>query len=301
MSHADRHVLVARLDSMGDMLICGPAIRAVAAGARRVSVLAGPRGAQAARLLPGVDEVVVFDAPWIASPAPPVSNLQLQALTSRVAALAPDAALVLTSFHQNALPTALLLRMAGVPWIAGISTDYPGSLLDVRLAEPAEAPEPRRMAEVARSAGWPLPPGDDGRPAVDRRRLPAAPPVPGLPDSYVVVHPGADAPARSYPARSWAAVVDLLTAAGQPVLVTGGQKERALTAAGGRAPGRGPRRPAGPAGPGRGAGRGRRRGRGQHRAGAPGGRRRHPGGQPLRPGRAAHPVGALRAGLGGPG
>ena len=40
---------------------------------------------------------------------------------------------MLTSFHQSPLPTALVLRLAGVARITGASVDYPGSLLDVRL------------------------------------------------------------------------------------------------------------------------------------------------------------------------
>ena len=39
-----RHVLVARQDSIGDVLLAGPAVRAVAAGADRVTLLCGPRG-----------------------------------------------------------------------------------------------------------------------------------------------------------------------------------------------------------------------------------------------------------------
>ena len=57
-----RRVLVARLDSMGDVLVCGPAIRAVAASAE-VVLLAGPQGAPAGRLLPGVAAVETVDAP----------------------------------------------------------------------------------------------------------------------------------------------------------------------------------------------------------------------------------------------
>ncbi|HJW64665.1 MAG TPA: glycosyltransferase family 9 protein, partial [Actinomycetes bacterium] len=60
-----RHVLVARQDSMGDVLLAGPAVRAVAAGAGRVTLLCGPRGREAGELLPGVDEVVVEHAAWI--------------------------------------------------------------------------------------------------------------------------------------------------------------------------------------------------------------------------------------------
>ena len=79
--------------------------------------------------------------------------------------------MVLTSFHQSPLPTALLLRLAGVRWIAAVSEDYPGSLLDVRLPVPDDAPEPVRMLQSVREAGFPLPAGDAGRLQV-RRPLP---------------------------------------------------------------------------------------------------------------------------------
>nr|MDQ3611374.1 glycosyltransferase family 9 protein [Actinomycetota bacterium] len=111
-------VLVARLDSDGDVLLAGPAVRAVAAGARRVSLLCGPRGESATRLLPGVDDVIVHRAPWIDADPPPVSREDSEALVDAVAARGIDEALVLTSFHQSPLPLALLLRFAGVATIA---------------------------------------------------------------------------------------------------------------------------------------------------------------------------------------
>jgi ADP-heptose:LPS heptosyltransferase len=216
--------LVVRLDSLGDVVVCGPAVRAVAAGSGSTTVLAGPRGAEVARLLPGVDDVETFDAPWISAGAGPVDPAATAALVDRLRGRF-DTALVLTSFHQSALPTALLLRLAGVPRVAAVSTDFPGSLLDVRLPEPPDAPEPVRMLAVAAGAGFTLPPGDDGRLAL----VDGLPPVPGLPDRYVVVHPGADAPARSYPPDRWRAVVAALAGRGLPVVVTGGPDERALT------------------------------------------------------------------------
>src|SRR5215469_106067 len=51
-------VLAVRADSAGDVLICGPAIRALAARAGAVHLLCGPRGRAAAQLLPGVDEII---------------------------------------------------------------------------------------------------------------------------------------------------------------------------------------------------------------------------------------------------
>ena len=66
------HVLAVRLDNEGDVLLAGPAIRALAAGADRVTLLCGPRGRQAAALLPGVDEVLCGRAPWIDPEPDPV-------------------------------------------------------------------------------------------------------------------------------------------------------------------------------------------------------------------------------------
>jgi ADP-heptose:LPS heptosyltransferase len=228
-----RTVLVARLDNAGDVLLQGPLVRAVAAGADRVVFLAGPAGAEAARLLPGVDEVWTWRCPWIDAHPAPVYPAEIADLTGRLRDLAPDEALISTSFHQSPLPLALVLRTAGVPRVSAISVDYPGSLLDVRHRVDDDLPEPERALSLARAAGFELPPGDDGRLAV-RRPLPAVPHEPGGPDlspGYVVLHPGASAPARAWPVERCAEAVEALAGEGHRVLVTGGPGERELTAA----------------------------------------------------------------------
>ena len=228
-----RHVLVARQDSVGDVLLAGPAVRAVAAGAGRVTLLCGPRGRDAARLLPGVDEVVVAHASWIDAEPERVTRATVDALVDRLTDLELDQALILTSFHQSPLPLALLLRMAGVPTIAAVSVDYPGSLLDVRHRVDEDIHEVERGLSLAATLGYRLPEGDDGRLAV--RRDPAAD-VPELERPYVVVHPGASVPARAWAPERHAALVEALVAEGRRVVVTGGTAERPLTAqvAGGR-------------------------------------------------------------------
>ena len=115
------HCLVVRLDNAGDVLLAGPAVRAAAAGSRRVTMLAGPNGAAAARLLPGVDEVLVWRCPWIDGAPEPVDPADVDRLVETLAGQRFDRALVLTSFHQSPLPTALLLRLAGVPWVGAVS------------------------------------------------------------------------------------------------------------------------------------------------------------------------------------
>jgi ADP-heptose:LPS heptosyltransferase len=219
-------VLVARLDNAGDVLLQGPLVRAVAAGADRVVFLAGPRGADAARLLPGVDDVLTWRCPWIDATPAPVDPADVADVADRVRALGVDEAVVSTSFHQSPLPLALVLRTAAVRRISAISVDYPGSLLDVRHAVDDDVPEPERALSLARAAGFELPDGDDGRLAV-RRPLPAVDQA----GRYVVLHPGASVPARAWPAERCAQAVEALADAGWRVLVTGGPGERALTAA----------------------------------------------------------------------
>src|SRR4029453_2363493 len=174
----------------------GPWGGGCAGGADRVVFLAGPAGTEAAGLLPGVDEVATWRCPWIVTDPPPVHPDDVAALTDLVRTIAPDNAVVSTSFHQSPLPLALLLRTAGVPRIAAISVDYPGSLLDVRHRVDDDLPEPERALSLARAAGFDLPPGDDGRLAVRRPLPPIAPPR-----GYVGLNPGPPAPARAWPAE----------------------------------------------------------------------------------------------------
>jgi ADP-heptose:LPS heptosyltransferase len=237
-----KRVLVARLDSIGDVLLAGPAIRAVAGlppwpshgperPEREVTLLCGPQGAPAGRRLPGVSQVLVWSCPWISDPGPAVDDAAVARLGEMVAQSGADEAVILTSFHQSPLPLALLLRLHGVRRITGASVDFAGSLLDVRLRPgedfPEDQPEPVRALTIARAAGYELTQGDRGglavRPGPDMSHL--AGPAP-----YVVVHPGAAVPSRAWPVDNAARSVVQLAAAGLRVLVTGGPGERELTA-----------------------------------------------------------------------
>ncbi|GGY41628.1 glycosyltransferase family 9 protein [Streptomyces djakartensis] len=219
--------LVVRLDSAGDVLLAGPAVRAVAAGSSRTVLLCGPQGAAAGRMLPGVDDVLIYDAPWAGLEPPPVTRAAARRVVETLTAGRFDRALVLVSYHQSPLPAALLLRLAGIGRIAADSEDYPGALLDLRHRRAPYRHEVLAALDLARAAGFALPPGDDGAPRV------APPPrTIGLtgPGPYVVVHPGAAVPARAWTPGRAARAVAALTAEGHRVVVTGGGAERELTA-----------------------------------------------------------------------
>ncbi|WP_349897198.1 glycosyltransferase family 9 protein [Parafrigoribacterium soli] len=223
-------VLVARLDSVGDVLLCGPAVRAIAEtdGVTEVCMLCSPQGAPAAELLPGVSRVLTWSCPWISDPAPEVGVENTDELLRVLDGSRPDEAIILTSFHQSPLPLALIFRLLGIPKVTGASVDHAGSLLDVRLCPgedfPEDQPEAHRAMAIARAAGYP---GEDDRlavlPAPDMRRLTGDEP-------YFVVHPGAAVPSRRWPAEHHAVTVERLLDRGVNVVVTGTPADRDLTA-----------------------------------------------------------------------
>jgi ADP-heptose:LPS heptosyltransferase len=230
---------VSRLDNAGDVLLAGPAVRAVAAAGRRVLFLCGPRGRRAAELLPGVDEVVTWHAPWIETEPLPVHRAAADALVAAVAGRGVREALILGSSHQSPLPLALLLRWAGVERSAAVSHEHAGSLLDVRIKGDPDQHEVERNLAVAAALGF-------ARPADDRLAVlgpepaePAEPAQPAVPaaaaeegdrGAYVVVHPGASVPARTLAPARWQAVVERLAEQGWTVAVTGSEEEARLTA-----------------------------------------------------------------------
>ena len=229
------NVLLVRPDNAGDVLLTGPAVRAVAATAAHVTFWCGPNGRRAAEMLHGVDDVLCAALPWIDPGPDGVVWETIASLAREVEAAEADEAYVFTSFHQSPLPTALVVRMAGVQRVAAICEDYPGALLDVRHRVPDGIHEVERALSLVATGGYRLPAGDSGRLGV--RGLVDAPGMPQ--DPFVVVHPGASVPARAWGADRYTGLVDALLSEGWRVAVTGGEDETELTAhvAGGPRPG----------------------------------------------------------------
>src|SRR5439155_11972338 len=83
-----RNVLCVRLDTLGDVLMTTPAIRALkeSGPGRRVTLLTSPAGAEAAGLVPEIDAVLVYAAPWLKATAPRRDSAPEYALAERLRA-----------------------------------------------------------------------------------------------------------------------------------------------------------------------------------------------------------------------
>ena len=67
-----QRILCVRLDTLGDVLMTTPAIRALKESLPQstLTLLTSPLGAEPTRLIPEIDEVIVYESPWVkASPA----------------------------------------------------------------------------------------------------------------------------------------------------------------------------------------------------------------------------------------
>ena len=233
-------MLAVRLDNLGDVLMTTPALHAIrrSAPAARVTLLASGAGLAAVPHLADVDDAIAFDAPWMKvrerSPAPSPSDV---AMIERLRERRFDAAIVFTCYTQSALPAALLCHLAGIPLRLAYSRENPYALLTdwVRETEPEQGVrhEVERQLALVAAVGFVA---DDMRlrfevTAADRRTLAAKAAQCGLrfDRPWIVVHPGASAPSRRWPAERFGAAADLVAAATPcEIVFTGASDEMPL-------------------------------------------------------------------------
>src|SRR5688500_15614056 len=115
--HAAGHVLCIRLDTIGDVLMTTPALRAIKEGrsGRRVTLLTSTPGAAAARRVPEIDDVLIYDAPWLKATASRRDSGHDHGFVAKLRELGFDAAVIFTVYSQSALPAAMLTYLADVP------------------------------------------------------------------------------------------------------------------------------------------------------------------------------------------
>ncbi len=227
------NVLAVRLDAVGDVLMTTPALRALrGVEGTRLTLLTSPAGASIARLVPEIDDVIAYEAPWMKHSSRVDPDVDL-AMVDRLRARAFDAAVIFTVFSQSALPAAMLAHLAGIPLRAAHCRENPYVLLTdwIRETEPEAGirHEVRRQLDLAAAIGrttaderLSLRVPDAAR-ARARTHLHEAGIEPG--ERWMVAHPGSSAPSRRYPADLFARAARLMSADGFHVLFTGSAGE----------------------------------------------------------------------------
>ena len=177
-----------------------------------------PSAARLAPLLPDIDDVIVYDAPWMKATAPRGHADADRRMIARLRDGHFDAAVIFTVYSQSPLPAAVACYLAEIPLRLGHCRENPYQLLTHWVPEPepdlATRHEVQRQLDLVRSIGFVM---EDRRLRLRvpssanryvRRKLDRTGLDPGRP--WVVIHPGASAPSRRYPADGFAAAARAL-------------------------------------------------------------------------------------------
>src|SRR5947209_8340430 len=233
---AAHNILAIRLDNIGDVIMLGPALRAVKETSldARLTLLASPAGATAVPLLPWIDDVIVCRAIWQDIGGhmafDPERELQLIKILSERKF---DAALIFTSFSQTPHVPGYVCYLAGIPLRAGESKEFSGGILTTELrSAPDELHQVERnlrlvehLGFVARDRQLKINIPEEAQAAVPTLLAHAEL---NLHDPFIIIHPGASAQSRRYPVDRLGTLARLLSRRGWPVLITGVEREAAL-------------------------------------------------------------------------
>ena len=237
-----RRLLAIRVDNLGDILMTTPALAAAAESVPgiEIALLAGDGATALAPHLPMVDEVITARVPWVRHEDGHAADDD-QALVARLAARRFDAAVIFTVCTQSALPAALLCRLAGIPLRLAHARENPYELLsdwapeaDTDIATARH--EVRRQLDLVARVGWRT--GDERLrfalgPAdiASVGHLLAAHGIHGAGPGVIVVHVGASAPSRRWPAERFGQAADAIAArTGARIVFTGSADEASLIA-----------------------------------------------------------------------
>jgi lipopolysaccharide heptosyltransferase II len=235
-----RELLCIRLDYLGDVLMCTPALRALkeSVPGRRISLLGSSSGAALAPFVPEIDAVIPYAAPWMKHGGPQDPGIDME-MVERLRAGRFDGAVIFTTYSQSAWPAAMLCYLAGIPLRLAHCRENPYRMLTDWL--PETEPERGVRHEVQRQLDLVASIGCVSAGANERMsfrvheedlawagaQLAGLGIAAGAP--WVLMHPGATAASRRYPPRHWASAArGIVSELGLPVVFSGDAGEVTL-------------------------------------------------------------------------
>jgi lipopolysaccharide heptosyltransferase II len=227
-----KNILCIRPDNIGDLLMSSPAIAALKETFNaRITVLTSSVGKSIVPFIPVIDEVIVFDVPWVKSSADTRPEDFFE-IVDVIRSKHFDAAVVFSVFSQNPLPTVMLAYLAGVPKRLAYCRENPYHLLTDWI--PEKEPYSFILHQVRRDLN--LVKAVGARTDDEQLRL-------SMPDKslsikkrlqlfgvdisrpWIVFHPGVSEEKRQFPVEKWIATGKLLTALNYEIIITGTKRE----------------------------------------------------------------------------
>jgi ADP-heptose:LPS heptosyltransferase len=239
MSNWDKlkNILCVRLDNMGDVLMSSPAISSVKETFKcSLTLLTSSMGGSVAAYIPAIDDVMVWDAPWVKGTGNTTPS-EFSKMVDSIREKDFDGAIIFTVYSQNPLPTALMLTLAGIPNRLAYCRENPYGLLTQWL--PEEEPytfirhQVRRDLELVKSIGAIT------RDETIRIRLPESQEKAvkeklshagvDVREPWLILHPGVSEKKRQYPTDLWIqAGTQIARQMNCHLVITGAKAEKGL-------------------------------------------------------------------------
>jgi lipopolysaccharide heptosyltransferase II len=124
-----KKILCIRPDNMGDLIMSAPAIRALKETfGCTITVLTSSMAVGVVPFLPEIDEVILFNAPWVKQLNENNADTFYN-IINEIRKRQFDAAVIFTVFSQNPLPSAMLAFLADIPRRLAYCRENPYQLL----------------------------------------------------------------------------------------------------------------------------------------------------------------------------
>lgn len=229
-----KNVLCIRADNMGDVLMSSPAIRALHNALKcKITLLTSSKGAAVARLISAIDEVIIFDLPWVKTECNLNSPEQFDALLKELKSRCFDGCIIFTVYSQNPMPAIMLAYLAGIPLRLAYCRENPYNLLTDWFPDP----EPLTMIKHQVQRDLDLLKKINIKDSERRIRLDLSEKaklrakeklatIAELRHPFIILHPGVSEPKREYPLACWAELAQkLIEDTGLTLLLTGSEHE----------------------------------------------------------------------------
>lgn len=229
-----KKILCIRADNMGDVIMSGPAMRALKESfGCSITLLTSAMGNIITPCLPHIDEVMVCNVPWIKA-GETLSPQETITLVQTIKERHFDAAVIFTAYSQNPLPAAMLAFMAGIPLRLAYCRENPYDLLTHWI--PDKEPyslirhQVRRDLDLVASVGaqtadtqLSLQLNENALKSAFAKLTARGIPIS---ESWIIVHTGVSEQKREYPLHYWIQTVQQLQQSFDlPILLTGSAGE----------------------------------------------------------------------------
>jgi lipopolysaccharide heptosyltransferase II len=231
-----KNILCIRPDNLGDLLMSGPAIRALKETfGCRITVLTSSMASGIATLMPEIDEVMIFDVPWVKTNSA-TDAFTFNETVRQISKKNFDAAVIFTVYSQNPLPTVMLAYLAGIPKRLAYCRENPYQLLTDWIPDQ----EPYRLIKHQVRRDLDLVATIGATTTLDRMQLTTNEQVKkdvlknliglGMDTSkrWIILHPGVSEPKRAYPIEKWVASGRELINNGYQLVLSGIESEKQL-------------------------------------------------------------------------